>query len=379
MKVVVAMDSFKGSLSAAEACAAVASGLESGHPGIEVQTIPIADGGEGTAAAMLAARLGEWVGRSVTGPLPEMQVEAGFAWFPDDFTAVVEMAAASGLTLLSEDERNPLRATTCGTGELIAAACDYGARRILLAVGGSATVDGGIGAAAALGWGFLDHSGNFLEPCGAALEEILTIIAPDNAGPVPVKVLCDVRNPLIGPEGAARVYGPQKGADPAMVAQLERGLANLAENVHIEFGIDIADLPGGGAAGGLAAGAVAFMNGDLTVGIDTVLDALQFDAALADADWVVTGEGCFDRQSLFGKAVAGVAARARSAGTPAAVIAGSVQIEAEEYLPLGIRHALPLAKSEAERGYAVSHAREVLHTVAERFARDSLVSRNEKA
>jgi len=367
VKIVVAMDSFKGSLSAEEACAAVASGLRASRKTFEVKSIPIADGGEGTAAAMLAARKGEWIPLSVTGPLPDMRVDASFAWFPDDGIALVEMASASGLTLLQEDERNPLLTTTYGTGELIAAACDHGAREILLAVGGSATVDGGIGAAAALGWSFLDLYGNFLEPCAAMLQRIETIFSPDTRLP-PVKVLCDVRNPLTGPEGAARVYGPQKGADPAMVEQLERGLEKLAAVANCGFGIDIADLPGGGAAGGLAAGAVVFMGADLTVGIDTVLDTLGFDEAIADADWVIAGEGCFDSQSLYGKAVAGVAARARAARVALAVIAGSVQIDAEQYRPLGIRHALALAESEEDRQYAIENAAESLEESARRLA-----------
>jgi len=258
MKVVIATDSFKGTLTAYEACQIIADAISESVPDIQLVIKPMADGGEGTAEAMIKAANGRWVPQTVMGPLPDMQVEAGFAWFDDDRTALVEMASASGLELLSTDQMNPLKTTTYGTGQLIKAALEYGARKILLAVGGSATVDGGIGAAIALGWKFLDYHDNSVPLGGAGLEKITKIVRPEKLGLVPVEVLCDVDNPLCGEQGAAKVYAPQKGATPEMVEQLEKGLAHLAELVRKQLQRDI-NVPDAGAAGGLAAGAMAFM------------------------------------------------------------------------------------------------------------------------
>jgi glycerate 2-kinase len=369
MKILVAMDSFKGSLSAAAACRAVARGLESaGHA---VRVLPIADGGEGTAAAFLAAGAGEWIECRVAGPLPEKEVAAGYAWFPAQRRAVIEMAAASGLTLLAPSERDPLRTGTFGSGQLIAHAAARGAREIMLAVGGSATVDGGIGAAAALGWRFCDRAGRELEPVGGSLPKLDRIICPPNLKLPPVEVLCDVRNPLNGPAGAARVYAPQKGADERGVDLLERGLLKLAAVVERKLCLEIGELAGGGAAGGLAAGAVAFMGARLCTGIDAVLDALDFDRALTGVELLVTGEGSFDRQSLYGKAVAGLAARARRARVPVAVIAGLVSVEPEQYRPLGIRSAHALVDEAGDTEYAIKHAAELLESGSVRCLRSA--------
>ena len=306
MTVVVALDAFKGCLSAADACAAVADGLRAAAPAAELRLVPMADGGEGTAAALLAARPGGvWVRREVCGPLPGRTVEAGFAWFADDGTAVVEMAAASGLPLLAVDERDPERTTTRGTGELLAAAVAQGARRILLTIGGSATVDGGVGAAAALGWRFLGADGRDVPPGGGHLGEIARIVPPVARQLPSVTVLCDVTNPLCGPDGAAAVFGPQKGATPRQVAQLDAGLRHFAERIAADVGRDVLALPGGGAAGGLGAGAAAFFDAVLTPGIDAVIDACGLRQALRKAAWCITGEGCFDQTSLRGKVVSG--------------------------------------------------------------------------
>ena len=233
MRIVVAMDSFKGSLTAAEACEAVASGLDRALPDAEVVLRPMADGGEGTAAGVMTAAGGEWEPHRVTGPLPGTEVDAGFVWLPARGPgALVEMADASGLTLLDAAERDPLRTTTFGTGELIRAAADRGPRVLWLAVGGSATVDGGVGAATALGWRFLDRSGADIGLGGEALCHIHNIVPPVDVGLPPVVVLCDVTNPLLGPSGAARIFGPQKGAGPDAVERLEEGLSNLVERVR---------------------------------------------------------------------------------------------------------------------------------------------------
>ncbi|MEJ2704116.1 MAG: glycerate kinase, partial [Sedimentisphaerales bacterium] len=312
MKIVIATDSFKGTLRAEEVCRIIAEVIRGALRDAEILQKPMADGGEGTAKAMLAATGGQWIPRTVMGPLEQMRVPAGFARLPDGAT-VVEMASASGLERLSPEQMDPIRATTYGTGELIQAAIEYGASKILLAVGGSATVDGGVGAATALGWRFLDERGAPVPLGGGGLERIARIVPPasllrpvDGGEPAAVEVLCDVDNPLCGEKGAARVYGPQKGATPEMVERLEAGLAHLARLVREQLGRDIANVPGAGAAGGLAAGAIAFMNATLVSGIETMMAHSDLRRELESADWVITGEGCFDRQSLSGKVVAGV-------------------------------------------------------------------------
>ena len=327
MRVVVAMDSFKGSLSAVQACEAVGRGLRAACPEAHVRLVPMADGGEGTAATILATSRGEWVDIEVTGPLPSMRVRGGYAWLPDRGPgALVEMASASGLELLRPDQLDPMAATSLGTGEQLAAAFARCPARAWLAIGGSATVDGGTGAARALGWRFLDEIDREVELGGAGLERIRTI-APPPSGiglEVELQVLCDVDNPLLGERGAARVFGPQKGATPAMVERLEAGLATLADAVERDLGKDVRGLPGGGAAGGLGAGAVAFFDAALVSGIGAVMEASGLHGALVGADWVVTGEGRFDEQSLDGKVVSGVLAAAERAGCRVAVVAGSV-------------------------------------------------------
>ncbi len=353
MKVVVAMDSFKGSLRADTACTAVRAGILDALPEAEVLVSPMADGGEGTAEAVIAATGGAWIPAQVMGPLPEMRVQARYAWLPagrsagedpnhrfagDGTGALVEMAVASGLELLEESERNPLQTTTFGTGELLAAAAARGAGRLWLAIGGSATVDGGTGAAMALGWRFLDERRRPVGFGGGELELIAHIRAPkpDGRALPQITVLCDVDNPLVGEEGAARVFGPQKGADPEMVLALEHGLAALADVIERDLGKDVRYVPGAGAAGGLGAGALAFFDADLMSGVDAVMEATGLEQALSGADWVVTGEGRFDEQSLRGKVVAGVAEVARRSGVPVAVIAGSSTISPERAAELGL-------------------------------------------
>lgn len=372
MKIVVALDSFKGSLTAVQACDIVAQALRSSVPGVEVVTKPMADGGEGTASVLMAAAGGQWISKAVMGPLPDMEVEAGFVWLPDDRTALVEMATASGLPLLRPEQRNPLKTTTYGTGQLIQAAVDYGANHILLAIGGSATVDGGVGAAMALGWRFLTRGGREVDFGGGQLLNVEGIFPPAHPLKATVEVLCDVDNPLCGEHGAAQVYGPQKGATPGMVEQLDAGLAHLARVVKEQLGRDIACLPGAGAAGGLAAGAVAFLNARLVPGIDAVMSQTRLTEAVAGADWVVTGEGSFDEQSLRGKVVSGVTRVARAAGARIAVCAGQVRLEPGRYRQAGIEAAVACMEPGMELDYAIAHGAELLDGAARRFARDYL-------
>jgi glycerate kinase len=371
MKIIVATDSFKGTLTALEACHAITHAIRDVLSDVTILAKPLADGGEGTARAMIQAGNGKWIARTVMGPLPEMQVDAGFGWFPDR-TAIVEMAAASGLELLTADQLDPMRATTFGTGQLIAAAEEYGAKRILLAVGGSATVDGGVGAATALGWRFLDANRQPVMLGGASLGDIGYIAKPEKEGLPPVEVLCDVNNPLCGEHGAAKVYGPQKGATPEMVERLEKGLSHLSDVVAAQLGTDIRNVPGAGAAGGLAAGALAFMHGTIVSGIETVMERSNLEAELDCADWIVTGEGSFDRQSLHGKVVSGVLALARRSGTRVAVLAGQVKIPPDECRNLGIDVALASKPDDLPLDDALSDSRRLLEAAARRLALEYL-------
>jgi glycerate 2-kinase len=379
MKVIIATDSFKGTLKADEASALIADAIRLILPDIAISIKPMADGGEGTARAMIKATGGRWIPRRVCGPLPDMQVGAGFAWFPDQ-TALVEMASASGLELLGAEQMNPLKTTTYGAGELIQAAVEYGAKKILLAVGGSATVDGGVGAATALGWKFLDREGNPIGLGGGGLEELSRIVEPDlsvlvcgkERKPVSMEVLCDVDNPLCGQRGAARVYGPQKGATPPMVECLEKGLEHLAKLVREQLDRDIADLPGAGAAGGLAGGAVAFMDAGIVSGIETVMARSGLRKELESADWVVTGEGCFDHQSLSGKVISGILKMAKRSNTRVAVLAGQVKLSEPQWRDAGIAAVLSAKPDDMPLDEALRDNRTLLRSAAKRFAEQCL-------
>ncbi|MHC4665640.1 MAG: glycerate kinase [Planctomycetota bacterium] len=375
MKIVIAMDSFKGSLSAEQACEAVAEGLLSALPDLEIVATPVADGGEGTARAMIAASDGRWVSKEVMGPLPDMKANGGYAWFDGDRTALVEMASVSGLELLGPAQRNPLKTTSYGTGELIRAAAEQRPQRILLAVGGSATVDGGVGAAMALGWRFLDDKDDTIPLGGGELHRIRQIIPPKDLNLPAVEVLCDVENRLCGPEGAARIFAPQKGATPEMVDHLERDLRHLAQAVAGQLRKDI-DVARAGAAGGLAAGALAFMNAKLSCGIDVIIECTGLEDRIAASDWVVTGEGRFDEQSLYGKAVSGIVKIAAKKRVPVAVLAGSISLTEKEYLRFGVVDAIGAQKNGISLKYAITHAGELLAEAAAEFAEKHLICRS---
>ncbi len=372
MKIVLAFDSFKGSLSAEHACRAAARALSATVPTATLVEKPMADGGEGTAAAMLAACGGNWIPLPASGPVPELMVDAGYAQLADG-SAVVEMAAVNGLTLLRPDRRNPMIASTLGTGEVLKAALEGGAEHIYLALGGSATVDGGIGAAHALGWRFLDERDRELTPDGAALLQIATIRPPekDLCATRRITVLCDVTNPLCGSKGAARVFGPQKGATPDMVAVLDAGLDNLARRVREQLGFDMLAVKGGGAAGGLAAGAAAFFHAEIQPGIDTIMRLTGLPGALSDADWVFTGEGSFDAQSLDGKVVSGVARVAAEMGARVAVFAGRVGLEPEIYRAAGIQFAMAITPPSISIDEAARQAPSLLYQAVAQFSKEN--------
>lgn len=371
MNVVIALDSFKGSLAAATACRIVAREITLVLPGATVHGVPMADGGEGTAAALVGARGGEFVVvNEVSGPLPGQRLSAHYGWLPATRTAVVEMAQASGLTLVPLAERDPGRTTTRGTGELIAAALQRGAERLVLTLGGSATTDGGCGAAAALGWRFLDAAGRDLPDGGAALRRLARVVPPPEPRcRIPVEALCDVTNPLCGSRGAAAVYGPQKGATPDQVRELDAALGVLAERLREALAVDVANLPGAGAAGGFGAGAVAFFGARLVSGIDTVAELTGLDDLLRTADWVVTGEGRFDEQSLQGKVVSGILRRAALSGVRVAVLAGSVALDRADWLAAGIQETESCTPPGMPLTEALQRAPELLSLAAARLAR----------
>jgi glycerate kinase len=370
MNVVIALDSFKGSLSAAAACRIVAAAFSQALPTAVVRCVPMADGGEGTAAAMVGACGGELVEvHGLSGPLPGQRLSACYGWLPATRTAVVEMAQASGLTRVPPAARDPRRTTTRGTGELIAAARARGAARLVLTLGGSATNDGGCGAAAALGWRFLDAAGRDLPDGGAALARLDRIVPPaEPRWHIPVEALCDVTNPLCGEHGAAAVYGPQKGATPDQVRELDAALGVLAERWRETLGLDVANQPGAGAAGGFGAGAVAFLGARLVSGIDTIAELTGLTDRLREADWVVTGEGRFDESSLLGKVVSGVLRRAALGGARVAVLAGSVALGRAEWLAAGVHEAEACAPSGMSSADAMHPAEELRRLAALRLA-----------
>ena len=369
MLVVVAPDKFKGSLTAREAAEAMATGVRAAVPGADVRLLPVADGGEGFVEAAVAAGYARRTA-VVRGPSGD-DVQAGYA--VRDTSAVVEMAEASGLRRLRDGKPAPLTASTYGTGQLVSAALDAGARRLVLGVGGSATTDGGAGMAQALGARLLDEGGEELPPGGAALVRLdrvdLTGLDARLVG-TQVVVATDVDNPLVGPSGAAAVYGPQKGASAEDVALLDAGLRRLAEVLERDLGLRLADAPGAGAAGGLGAGAIAFLGARQESGIDAVLEIVGFAEAVAGADLVLTGEGSLDEQSLFGKAPVGVAAAAGRAGVPVAALCGRLALDDAQVRGAGLVSAHALLELQPDAGLAVQDAAALLARLTEEVVRD---------
>jgi glycerate kinase len=323
MKILIAPDKFKGSLSATAAAEAIARGVRTALPGAEVTLAPIADGGEGFAEALSTALGGEWVRTTACDPRGR-EVEARYAWIATEKLAILDMSEASGLWRIAAAERDPLRATTRGTGQLLRHAMDRGARKILVGLGGSATTDGGIGMASALGFRFIARDGAPLPATAAALPYLLRI-ERESMPPFPeIVAACDVQNPLLGPRGCAHIFAPQKGADEAAVRFLDDVLRHLADVVARDLGCDHRDTPGAGAAGGIAFGLMSFCGARLCSGFDLVAEVLRLEPRIAASDLVITGEGRLDAQTLDGKGPAGVAALARRHGKPVVAFAGSV-------------------------------------------------------
>jgi glycerate kinase len=333
MRVLVAPDKFRGTLTAPEAAAAIAAGWQRVRPGDEVSQLPLADGGEGTLETLVAALDGERRTVTVTGPVGRpVEAAFGLARTAAGLVALVEMAAASGLELVPRDRRDPRVTTTRGTGELIVEAARAGAERIIVTIGGSATNDGGAGMAQALGISLLDAAGGEIGPGGAAILQLDRIdasgLAEEIRG-VEFLVASDVDNPLYGPQGAAAVYGPQKGASPEDVELLDRAMRHFADVIRRDLGVDVADRPGAGAAGGIGAGLMAFLHADVRPGAALVMDAVGFRERIQGAGLVITGEGKLDEQSLRGKTPAAVMEVAAEAGVPAVIVCGQATIEVE--------------------------------------------------
>ena len=380
MRIVAAPNAFKGSLNAVEAAEAMKKGILAVMPRCKVACVPVADGGDGLIEVMLHGMGGQQVDVQVAGPRRE-KVTAPFCLLLTRQLAVVEMARASGLALLPNSQQNPMLTTTYGTGELILAAMDRGAKRIIVGIGGSATCDGGIGMATALGYRFLDGTGKAVDPVGGALETIATIDRRNvdaRLSHLSISAACDVTNPLCGPDGAAAVYAPQKGASPDQVVQLDAGLANLARVIQRDLGVDIMDIPGSGAAGGLGGGLHAFLGAELKPGIDLVIDVVGLQAHLVKADLVLTAEGQIDAQTRFNKAPAGVARLAKQAGVPCIAICGGVGENIHALYDIGIDAVFSICSGPQTLAEAMQAAGDLLAQRTEQVVRTFLAGRSER-
>lgn len=377
MHIVAAPNAFKGSLNAVEAAESMKNGILAALPQCRVTCVPVADGGDGLTEVMLHGLGGERIEIEVAGPRMKTVV-APYCFVPSRNLAVVEMARASGLALLPKSMQNPMETTTYGTGEMILAAMARGATRIIVGIGGSATCDGGIGMATALGYRFLDDSGRPVKPVGSALGAIAAIdrqnIDPRIDG-LSVAAACDVTNPLTGPDGASVVYAPQKGATPDQVAHLDAGLVNLARVIQRDLGIDIADMPGSGAAGGLGGGLHAFLGAELKPGIDLVVDVMELKAHLDSADLVFTAEGQIDVQTRFNKAPAGVARMSKAARVPCIAICGGIGEGVDAVYDIGIDAVFSICGGPQSLSEAIQSAGELLTQRTEQVVRAFLAGR----
>lgn len=370
MKIVLAPDSFKESLSALQVAESIERGFKQVLPNAEYVKVPMADGGEGTVQSLVDATGGRIIKKTVTGPLGEA-AEAFYGILGNDKTAVIEMAAASGLHLVPVNKRNPLITTTRGTGELIAAALEHNVNHIIIGIGGSATNDGGAGVARALGARFLNSDGQEIAEGGGFLNELAAIDLShldSRLANVKIEVACDVDNPLIGPKGASAIFGPQKGATPEIVKQLDENLAHYAGIIEKELGVKIADVPGAGAAGGLGGGLLAFMQAELKRGVDIVMEAANLSDIIAGAELVITGEGKIDGQTIFGKTPIGVAKTAKKHGVPVIGIAGNISNDSDAVHEYGIDAIFSIVPGAVSLQEAFLHADEFVERTARNIA-----------
>jgi len=371
MRIVIAPQSLKGSLTAAEAGLAIGHGVRTIYPDADLDIVPVADGGEGTVQALVDATGGEIMQQTVTGPLGE-PVLAFFGLLGDGRTAAIEMAASSGLPLVPPERRDPRITTTYGVGQLILAALDRGCRHFIIGIGGSATNDGGAGMAQALGASLLTKDGKEIAPGGAALmtlERISTARFDARLQQCTIEVASDVNNPLCGPAGASAVYGPQKGATPAMVAQLDAALAHYSEIIERDLGQFVRDIPGAGAAGGLGAGLIAFLHATLRPGAQIVMEAVHLEERMRAANLVITAEGQLDSQTAYGKSVGAVAAVAKGHGLPVLALAGSLGDNYQVVYTLGVDAVAVLPSGPMTLAYAMEHAAQLMSDATERMLR----------
>ncbi|WP_343248298.1 glycerate kinase [Diplocloster hominis] len=370
MKFVFAPDSFKGTLTSLQVTKILTREARKVFGDVTTVSVQIADGGEGTLETLVDQTKGEYIRQLVLDPLGR-EIESGFGKLYES-TAIIEMAKASGLPLLKKEERNPLRASTYGTGQLIRAALDQNFKHIYIALGGSATNDGGMGALAALGVRFLDDDGAELKPAGENLIHIrdldTTGLHPGVAG-CEFTLICDVKNPLVGADGATHVFGRQKGATDGMLEELERGMLQYASVVESKYNVEIRNIPGGGAAGGIGAALHFFLHAQIKPGIETVLDMLHFDELLEGADLVVTGEGKLDWQSAFGKVPSGVGLRCKQKNIPVVALVGAIGRNASDIYDYGIDTVFTSVSSVTSEEEVMAHAQEMLDDAANRMFR----------
>lgn len=372
MKIVIAPDSFKESMSAKEAAEAIQEGFSTILPStIEYDLIPMADGGEGTTEALIDALNAKIITTTVKDPLYR-DINANYAYSPHQKIAIIEMAAASGLDLLSNEERNPLKTTSFGTGQLINHALDQGAQKIILGIGGSATNDGGAGMLQALGVKFTDSNGHSIEPGGIHLLDIQTIDTTQlnsKLKNIDMKVACDVTNPLLGDNGATVIYGPQKGATTKMIPKLDTALSHYHDKIKLQLDKDVKDIPGAGAAGGMGTALLAFLDVQLSKGIDVVLEETHFKSRIKDADLVITGEGKLDYQTIFGKTPIGVAQVAKQFNLPVIAIGGSLGERYEAVYDHGIDSVFSIMNQPMDLQYALDNGPTLLSQTAHNIAR----------
>lgn len=377
MKVVIAMDSFKGTYSSLQVAEFISKGIYKVYPDADINTIAVADGGEGTTNVLVDSLCGRMVELTVQNPVGK-PIQAAYGILPDS-TAVIEMSAASGLTLLSPQKRNPLITSTYGAGQMIMDAIEKGCPKIIIGLGGSATNDGGVGMASALGVRFLDKAGNDLAPGGAALK-LLDCIDVSGLSPkvrsTEFLVACDVENPLCGSDGASAVFGPQKGADNEMVRELDCCLRHYGDKILQTLCIPVAEVPGAGAAGGMGAGLIAFCNAKLIKGVDLILDYLEFDRWVQQADIVITGEGRLDSQTIYGKVPVGVAKRAKKYGKPVYAIAGFLGEGAQAVYDHGIDAVISAIVAPMSLGEAIQKSPQAIENAAENLMRIILTTSN---
>ncbi|WP_326906649.1 glycerate kinase family protein [Sedimentibacter sp. MB31-C6] len=369
-KAVLIPDSFKGTLSSGLICSIIAEKIKMYFPKCEIVSIPVADGGEGSVDCFLKALGGEKLYETVKNPYFE-DMQAFYGLIDNGKTAVIEMASCAGLPLV-EDRKNPTKTTTYGVGQLILAAAERGCKKIIVGLGGSSTNDGGTGAAAAIGVKFYDNKGNEFIPVGGTLKDIVKIDLSERSKiieNIEIITMCDIDNPMYGESGAAYIFGPQKGADAETVVELDNGLINLCEVINKDMAVDLKDVPGGGAAGAMGAGMIAFFNSKLKMGIETVLETVKFDNIISDADMIFTGEGKIDSQSLRGKVVIGVAKQAKNKNIPVTVIVGGADNDIDEAYEIGVTSIFTINRLPQDFQISKLKSKENLEVTADNIMR----------